>query len=52
VHLGYPGVTNPAISQVFSENIIPNMVAKVALGEMTAEESVAEAHERIGRNLQ
>ena len=52
VHLGYPGVTNPAISQVFSENIIPNMVAKVALGEMTAEESVAEAHERIEQIFQ
>ena len=47
VHLGYPGVTNPAISQVFSENIIPNMVARVALGEMTAEESVAIATERV-----
>jgi len=47
VHLGYPGVTNPAISQVFSENIIPNMVARVAFGEMTAEESVAIATERV-----
>ena len=47
VHLGYPGVTNPAISQVFSENIIPNMVARVALGEMSAEDSVAMATERV-----
>jgi multiple sugar transport system substrate-binding protein len=47
VHLGYPGVTNPATSQVFSESIIPNMVARVALGEMTAEESVAQATERV-----
>jgi multiple sugar transport system substrate-binding protein len=47
VHLGYPGVTNPAISQVFSESIIPNMVARVALGELTAEESVAQATERV-----
>src|SRR5690606_5405500 len=29
VHLGYPGVANPAISQVFGENIIPNMFAEV-----------------------
>lgn len=47
VHLGYPGVSNPAISQVFGEHIIPNMVAQVALGELTAEESVARATERI-----
>lgn len=47
VHLGFPGVTNPAISQVFAESIIPNMVAKVALGEQSAEDAVAEAHERV-----
>jgi multiple sugar transport system substrate-binding protein len=45
--LGYPGVANPAIGQVFNEFIISGMVARVALGEMTAEESVAEAHARI-----
>ncbi len=47
VHLGFPGVTNPAISQVFAESVIPNMVAKVALGELSAEDAVAEAHERV-----
>jgi multiple sugar transport system substrate-binding protein len=47
VHLGWPGTSNPAIGQVFAENIIPNMVARVALGEMSAEEAVADAHERI-----
>ena len=47
VHLGFPGVTNPAISQVFAESVIPNMVAKVALGELGAEEAVAQAHERV-----
>ena len=47
VHLGFPGVTNPAISQVFAESIIPNMVAQVALGEMNAEDAVAQAHERV-----
>ena len=47
VHLGYPGVTNPAIAQAFAESIIPNMVAQVALGELSAEEAVAQAHERI-----
>ncbi len=47
VHLGFPGVTNPAISQVFAESVIPNMVAQVALGELTAEDAVAAAHERV-----
>ena len=47
VHLGYPGTSNPAIGQVFAESIIVNMVAQVALGEMTAEDSVAAAHERV-----
>ena len=45
--LGYPGAANPAISQVYAENILPKMVAKVALGELSAEESVAQAHEQI-----
>jgi len=47
VHLGYPGVSNPAISQVFAEHVIPNMSAQVALGEMSAEDAVVQATERI-----
>ena len=47
VHLGFPGVTNPAISQVFAESVVANMVAQVALGEMSAEDAVAAAHERV-----
>jgi multiple sugar transport system substrate-binding protein len=47
VHLGYPGTSNPAIGQVFGENVISNMVSRVALGDMTAEESVAQATERV-----
>jgi multiple sugar transport system substrate-binding protein len=46
VYIGYPGTANPAVMQVFGENIVVNMVASVALGEKTAEESVAEAHAR------
>ena len=45
--LGYPGAANPAISQIYAENILPKMVAKVALGELSAEESVARTHEQI-----
>lgn len=47
VHLGYPGVANPAISQIFGENIIPNMFAEVARGDKTAEEALADATERV-----
>ena len=47
VHLGYPGVSSPAISQVFAERIISNMSAQVAAGEMSAEDAVAQAAERI-----
>lgn len=47
VHIGYPGVANPAIGEVFNEHIITTMVARVARGEMTAEESVRLAHEDV-----
>lgn len=47
VYLGYPGVASPAIGQVFNEFIISSMFARVALGEMTAEESVAQATARV-----
>jgi multiple sugar transport system substrate-binding protein len=47
VQLGYPGVANPAIGQVYNEFIISSMFARVALGEMTAEESVAQATARV-----
>lgn len=46
VHLGYPGVANPAISQILNENIIPFMFAEVVRGEKTPEQAAADAHER------
>ena len=47
VNFGYPGYSSPAIAQVYAEHIIPKVIAQVALGEATAEEAVAQAHERI-----
>lgn len=47
VNFGYPGVSSPAIAQVYAEHIIPKTIAQVALGKSTAEEAVAQAHERI-----
>lgn len=42
-HLGYPGVANPAIVQVYAQQIISNMMAQAARGDKTPEEAVAEA---------
>jgi len=46
-NIGHPGSTNPAIGEVFGTNIIPNMLAAVARGEMNPEQSVADAESQI-----
>jgi multiple sugar transport system substrate-binding protein len=48
-NVGYPGPTSPAIGEVFGTNIIPNMMAKAARGEMDPEASVADAESQITR---
>ena len=45
--LGYPGAANPAIAQVYAERVLPNMAAKVALGEQSAADAVAQAHAQV-----
>ncbi len=45
--LGFPGPANPAISEVYNTHIIPAMMGKVARGEATAEEAVAETEAQI-----
>ncbi len=45
--LGYPGTSNPAISQVYGEHIISKLFAEVALGAASAEEAVAQAAQRV-----
>ncbi len=42
-NIGHPGPSSPAIGEIFSTFVIPNMFAKVAQGQQTAEESVKEA---------
>lgn len=49
VHLGYPGVANPAIGEVFTEHIITEMVARVTRGEMSAAESVEQADREVSQ---
>jgi len=46
-YLGYPGPSNPAIAEVYATNIIPTMMGKAALGELSPEEAVAEAETQI-----
>jgi multiple sugar transport system substrate-binding protein len=46
-NIGHPGATNPAIGEVFGTNIIPNMLAKAARGEMDPDAAVADAEGQI-----
>jgi multiple sugar transport system substrate-binding protein len=46
-YLGWPGPSNPAIAEVYSSQIIPTMMGKAALGELTPEEAIAEAEPQI-----
>jgi ABC-type glycerol-3-phosphate transport system substrate-binding protein len=46
-NVGWPGPANAAIGQIFNEPIIPNMMARAARGEQTAQESVAQAEAEI-----
>jgi multiple sugar transport system substrate-binding protein len=46
-YIGFPGPANPATGEVFGTNIIPSMMARAALGEVTPEEAVCEAHDQI-----
>ena len=47
VNLGWPGPANAAIGEIFALPIIPNMMARAARGEQTAQESVAQAETEI-----
>ncbi|GAA1583993.1 ABC transporter substrate-binding protein [Kribbella sancticallisti] len=46
-NVGHPGPANTAIGEVFATFIIPNMYAKAARGELTAEQAVADAERQI-----
>jgi multiple sugar transport system substrate-binding protein len=46
-YLGWPGPSNPAVAEVYATNIIPTMMGKAALGELTPAEAVAEAETQI-----
>jgi multiple sugar transport system substrate-binding protein len=46
-YLGWPGPSNPAVAEVYATNLIPTMMGRAALGELTPEEAVAEAEAQI-----
>ena len=46
-YLGWPGPSNPAVSEIYATNIIPTMMGRAALGEVTPEEAIAEAETQI-----
>jgi multiple sugar transport system substrate-binding protein len=46
-NLGHPGPANAAMGEIFNLPILPNMMARAAQGQQTAEESVAEAEREI-----
>lgn len=46
-YIGYPGPASPAEGEVFATFILPNMMAKVAQGDATPEEAVADAEAQI-----
>ena len=43
VNLGWPGPANAAIGETFATYVLPNMMARAARGEMSAQEAVEEA---------
>jgi multiple sugar transport system substrate-binding protein len=46
-NVGYPGFSNAAIDEVFNKNLIPQMFARVARGDMTPDEAMRAAHREI-----
>lgn len=46
-NIGAPGPANAVIGSVFGEYVLPNMLARVARGEQSAAESVAEATAQV-----
>lgn len=48
-NIGHPGPSSPAIGEIFSTFVIPNMFATVAQGQQSAEESVKEAADQCRR---
>ena len=46
-NIGHPGPANAVMGSVFGEFVLPNMLARVARGEQSAQDSVAQAEQQI-----
>jgi len=46
-NVGHPGPTNAAIGEVFSTFVLPQMMAKAARGQMSAQQAVEEADAQV-----
>jgi hypothetical protein len=51
-NIGHPGPASPAIGEVLYTFVIPNMYAKAARGELSPQQSVAEAEKQINNIFQ
>ncbi|WP_206071955.1 ABC transporter substrate-binding protein [Antrihabitans stalactiti] len=49
VNIGYPGGASAATGEVFGTFVIPNMFAKVAKGELSAKDAIADAEQQMVR---
>ncbi|MCK9516646.1 MAG: extracellular solute-binding protein [Ottowia sp.] len=45
---GYPGASNPAVSEVYNTHLLVTMMAQAARGEKTAEQAVKDTAKQIG----
>jgi ABC-type glycerol-3-phosphate transport system substrate-binding protein len=46
-NMGFPGPASPAVGEVLSTYVLPNMLARAARGEATPQQAVADAHAQI-----
>ena len=46
-NVGYPGYSNAAIDEIFNKFLIPQMFARVAQGNKSADEAVRAAHREM-----
>jgi multiple sugar transport system substrate-binding protein len=51
-NVGYPGYTNPAISELFQAGLIPKMFAQAATSRLTPEEALDQADSEVRRIFQ
>jgi hypothetical protein len=46
-NMGFPGPASPAIGEVLSTFVLPNMLARAARGDASPAQAVTEAHQQI-----